>query len=291
MKRMARFALAAATLALCAGSTTTTGEDGKKIEIFSDGMTVAPNTHAVNAVGHVYAKGAKFDVHCDAGETTYEQDETGKRHVKTMYLHGHVHIRRFSDGMVSDSDVATYESATEIVTLLGDPVATRNSDILRGVRMDVSTDDDSVDVTQPRVELIRLHKDTVHVTAERLFISDDGKNMHFEHNVHVQQPRFLSHSDVLDAIVDPDAPPGETSEVKRLIFIGHVKADRPNQTGTCGKAIYDPARDDLLMEDHPVVIQDGDTLRGHTITINNTTGVATAEGADMDVPPEEGGDR
>jgi lipopolysaccharide transport protein LptA/LPS export ABC transporter protein LptC len=261
--------------------------NARAIDITSDSMSVLPGTHTAAAHGHVVARSATFEAESEEGQAQYGATEAGhRRSIESMQMHGHFHMRRFSDGMIAEASDAAYDAGSSLVVLTGDPVVTRGADVLHGERIEVGTDDNQVVVQQPRVELPRRkHGEPVHVRSEQLTSMESGDHLRFEHNVQVREGNFTARSDRMDTFTEPVA--GGPSQLTRLVMVGHVEAHRGNQTATAGRATYDIASTDLILEESPILTQDGDVLSGSRITNNNATGRAIAQKADVKLHEEK----
>jgi lipopolysaccharide transport protein LptA len=252
------------------------------LEITSETLSVVPGSRTALAKGNVVARSATFEAQADEGEATYSAAEPGKRRsIERLTMRGRFQLKRFKDGLTATSAQAIYTEENDTVSLTGDPVVTRGSDVLRGDKIDVGTLDDRVLVQSPKVDLARRRRsDAVHVRGEQLTVLDGGAKLRFERNVHVKEGSFTSRSDRMDAYMDTS---GGGSQLSKLVFLGHVEAKRGNETATAGRATYEASTGNLVMEDNPLLIQNGNELRGDRITINSATGRATVEKVDITI--------
>jgi lipopolysaccharide transport protein LptA len=262
------------------------------IDITSDAMTVVSGSRLATASGHVHARGSTFEAWCDHGEVTYTEAARGHRTIELMVLQDHVKLHRFSDGLVSESAVATYMASTrEVVLKGGDPVATRGEDILHGDEMTVSLDTNAMHVIRPRAEIIRKERaDPLHIDADELKSTEGGKHLHFERNVRIHDATMNASSDRMDADVDNPCGAGDTSQVSRMVLLGHVVAHQQDEDATAGRATYQAGTGNWVLTENPVVTQAGQTVKGDRIVIEGNTGRALAYRADVTLPVSQARD-
>ena len=72
---------------------------------------------------------------------------------------------------------------------------------------------------------------------------------------------------------------GEARQLARATFTGAVQARRGSQTGKAEKAVWEARTGDLVMEGHPVVEQQGESISGERIVLDGATGKARVETA------------
>jgi len=248
------------------------------VDITSDEMTIVPGSHQAIAVGHVHAVGTTFVADCDHGEATYGESNGKHRSIEQMVMHDHVHMRRFSDGAIGESELATYTAATKIVVMTGNPVLTRGLNVLHGDVITMSLDDNWMEATQPKADMVRpTRPEPIHIRAEHMTAVDGGKHLHFDHNVHLTKGNMTARSDRLEAEVD-DVNSDEGSKVSEMVLVGHVVSHRGNQESTSGRAVYNGDTGDVTLLDHPVVTEDGTVTTGDVIVVDGATGHAHARG-------------
>lgn len=268
-----------------AAGTTVPAPGGGTMNITSDTMTILPGTHLALAHGHVHAVGTTFEADCDDGDVTYSDVGGSKHKIDLMVLHNHVRLHRFSDGLVANSELATYSGITREVVLTQNPVAVRGPHTLHGEKMTVALDSEVTHVVEPRAEIMRANNPyPVHVRAETMVSTEGGKHVHFERNVQLHDPTFWARSDKMDVDLDNPGGSNDTSQVSHMILTGHVVGHRTDEDGTAGKAVYEGSSGNWVLTEQPVVVQQGDTIEGDRIVVDGPTGHATAENAHATVP-------
>ena len=88
------------------------------------------------------------------------------------------------------------------------------------------------------------------MVSDTLFYSDTTRTGDFHGAVTAQQPNGTVHSDDAQVIL-AEAPPGQPSELDRLIATGHVLLQQPGRKGTGEKLVYTAADGNYLMTGSP----------------------------------------
>jgi lipopolysaccharide transport protein LptA len=258
------------------------------MNITSDTMTIVPGSHLALAHGHVHAVGSTFEADCDDGDVTYGDAGGSKHKIDLMVLHNHVRLHRFSDGLVANSELATYTAATREVVLTQNPVAVRGPHTLHGEKMTVALDSEVTHVLEPRAEIMRANNPyPVHISAESMVSTDGGKHVHFDRNVQLHDPTFRARSDRMDVDLENPGGSNDTNQISRMTLSGHVVGHRTDEDGTAGKAVYEGASGDWVLTEQPVVNQEGNTVEGERIVVDGATGRARAEKGHAIIPETE----
>ena len=140
------------------------------------------------------------------------------------------------------------------------------------------------------------------ITAQRMTYAQSENAAIFEHDVYVKRADLELWSDKLVATLQPTggaasaSPDGGlgSSQIERRVATGKVRfiyAGKYN--GTCGKATYISSQDVIILEDKPVVAQEGSTLQGEVIRLylkDNRSEVQGARGRPVEMlfTPKEG---
>lgn len=262
-------------LLLLAAVLVATSAQARELELTSDTLAVAPGLRTAVAKGHVVARTSQLEIRCAEAEATYGRSEDGRRVVESLELKEGVVVRRFSDGLVAESAQAFYTRDPARLTLSGDPVVRRGSDVLRGDKLVLGLVDDSLDVDHARVKLGRRGQgDPLDVEADRMQLQDHGARARFDGHVRLHEGTRTARADHAEAVLEGQSRSGEPTGLSRLVLTGNVRAARGSQQASATRAVWDVATGDLVLEGRPVVEDRGEKLSGARIVINGATGVA-----------------
>ena len=113
--------------------------------------------------------------------------------------------------------------------------------------------------------------DVTVITSKELFLNYKAKNVRFEQNVHVQDPKMVMDSGTLEVRF------GEKNEINWIEALTNVKILSETREANAGKAVYDVKTDEFVLEDKPSLRDGKNTLYGEKIRFWRTSGRMVCE--------------
>lgn len=113
--------------------------------------------------------------------------------------------------------------------------------------------------------------DVTVITSKELFLNYKARNVRFEQNVHVQDPKMAMDSGTLEVRFS------EKNEINWIEALTNVKILSETREANAGKAVYDVKTDEFVLEDKPSLRDGKNTLFGEKIRFWRTSGRMVCE--------------
>jgi len=109
------------------------------------------------------------------------------------------------------------------------------------------------------------------ITSKKLFLDYNGRIVRFEENVHVKDPEMTMDCGTMNVRF------GENNEIDWIEALTEVKLYNEGREAQAGRAVYDIATDEFLLEDEPKIMDGRNMLLGERIRFWRATGRMVCE--------------
>lgn len=121
------------------------------------------------------------------------------------------------------------------------------------------------------VPVSRNSKDVTVITSKELFLNYKQKNVRFEQDVHVQDPKMTMDCRTLEVRFS------EKNEINWIEALTNVKIVSEGREAVAGKAVYDVKTDEFVLEDRPALRDGKNVLSGDRVRFWRATGRMVCE--------------
>jgi lipopolysaccharide export system protein LptA len=109
------------------------------------------------------------------------------------------------------------------------------------------------------------------ITSKEMFLDYKDRSVLFEKDVCVEDPQLRLLSDTMKVGFS------EKNEISWIVAEGAVRMFHEGREANAGKAVYDVATDEFLLEDNPKLIDGRNTLVGEKIRFRRASGQMVCE--------------
>jgi lipopolysaccharide transport protein LptA len=230
----------------------------RPVKISADTLDVFGKEHRAVYSGHAKAVRDSTTLTCDQLTVFYAEDQSVSR------IEAHGHVLAVDDHREAGGDDATYDNATGVLVVTGNPQAKSAGRRVTGTRVVFTTGIDRVEVENPRSVVDDAGKhakgERMTIDADRLVLDQQKSEATWTGNVRATKTSALLTAPRLIAYYD------EQGEVTRVDARGGVEVKDADKWARGQRATFDNQAGLLTVTGNPEARQGPNRMRGSRVT-------------------------